>query len=1470
MRLGRFSRIKGGRFVFLVFGLVGVLGLCAYARSLAEDDGGPAVLRSRAFRLKHLSNAEAKAQLETLRIGTDVDVLPHNSLIVTAKDVNDLIKASSLLKLADSPDKYKIEVIAEWPGAAMLPSSGQIANRGGLANVGTLLDPPASGIAGGVIIDVHRGKIVAAAPSAIFDRVKGTFAAMVGAPVAGETPATAEAAPSTLQEAAPARLRMGPAFPPTADAAMLEKPLQDELPRTLAGVEEAPAPAIAVADVAASEKSFQTELLRTLTETEKAQEKTADAPRKAGLLGGWGLAAASAAVPTPIAAPRPAPLAAEVDVAALAKNSEPNAIKRETSAEGAAAESEAGKEGVMEGAAAGNDGAVEAADEKGAAGTEAAEEPAAPEEKPAETATAGETADDGAGSENAENDPMLEIIRKLQESAAAEEAAADPNKTEETPAAEAGTATEATEATAAPPVRPTPVRPALPAPKAPSGSLATPRTTEAPAKIETSAADGAAQDAVAPGEKELQTVIVLPEKVDILALIEMVGKQLGLNYMFDPKQVSGEVMLKIHDGKIKVKDMYALLESVLRFKNLAMTRRGNLVTIMPIGEASNYDPVLWRDGANLPEAGQVVVTTIYQLKSIDTTTAQQMLTNMKLGITFNAIEDTQTLIVTDYAYRMGRIEEILKLVDVKGKARRFISRKLEYVLPSEMATKVLAIAQQMGTISVTVSQEVTTAPVAPMPPAAPGTPQPGRAVPTVRPPTPVRMPMPAGKTGSDTGVYLDTDDRTNRILIVGIEEDIETVNMIIDSLDVERYGLKTVKEYPMQYVEATDVLETLYELGVISSQPTSRTSALPSRMGATTRTATTTPTTMRTPVTTPMGTYTPGGAAPAAGEPQISVRMSTNSLLVNATAEHHREIEMLIRFVDVEQQDVRTVHEYEIQYVELTEVVDTLTELGIIAPQSASSASQSARRAGTTQSPYTSRIPTQAGVAAPGAPNPQEEAPTTTTFEATTGAEITSDQPQIAVLESTNSLLVYATPKQHETISLVVAHVDRELTATSTPYVVYALENQDPEELAATLNEIIQATVSTTAKSPESKIQTGAPGSATAAAAGSAVPPKREKNEIQIVPDPKSYSLIVYADKKNQQWVSDLIEELDQYRPQVHLDVTLVEITKDDQFTFDLDLVTKLPEFVAAGTMTKLPPLVTPFSSGQIAEGTSTFGTGSAFFSDKHVQALLNLVDRKKYGRVLARPSLLVKDNQPGEIKAEKTIYIELQKTTTVPTSPTNSVPITDVTFEPYTSGVTLSITPHIASEKILQLEITLDRTDFVEGTGITSDGGDKPLDTVSSNLGTWAVLPNGATIILGGIETIDQSKLTRKVPLLGDIPIIGGLFRGVDNTDVQSRLYVFVKATIIRPGEELTGESDIEKLSKRKREAFERDEARFQGLDGVFPGQKQPSVEPERILEDDEYITRLKGKKEEEAVSVEVNLDAPLQSSPSDMDDAY
>jgi type II secretory pathway component GspD/PulD (secretin) len=970
-------------------------------------------------------------------------------------------------------------------------------------------------------------------------------------------------------------------------------------------------------------------------------------------------------------------------------------------------------------------------------------------------------------------------------------------------------------------------------------ALLTERIRQPEKKVQ--AASQISEPEIPEGETELELTITLPEKVEITWLLELVGKQLGLNYMYDPTQVKGDVTLKIHDGKIKVKDAYALLESVLRFRGFVMTRRGSLVTIVPSSQIKQAEPVI-RGPEEPIEPGDVIVSSVFQLKNITPAAAQKMLTDMQLGTAFVIVAETNSLIVTDYTYRMDRVEQVIKLVDVAGEPKTFQYRQLQYTSAAEMVGKLKTLTAQIGGVSVSGGAPASeAAPVratpTPVQRDARGrviAPQPGQA----ETPAPAPAAAAAGASAQET-VYLDTDDRTNRIVMIGYPAQIKIINELIDTLDVPKYYIRYVREYFIQHVEAAEIVTAMNELGLANvvvgdqsaaARTTTPTRAVPTRPGQPGQ---------------PVQPVQPAAAAQTAGgedQPYISIRPNTNSLLVNATKEQHDAIELVIMHVDVKQKDQRTIHEYEIQNVDARQIVKTMEDLGIISPGRSSQENTAAARGGTTGRSLTGR---QMGAAQPVQEPGQPELPLALpTMEGETVRELTAAEPQIAILESTNSLLVNATPRQHQAIALIIAHVDRTLEQISTPYVVYPLENQDPEKLAGVLNELIQETVEQAQKSaPDAKIQTAGTPAATAQL------PTREEERIRIIADAASYSLIVYANKKNQQWVGELIKELDQYRPQVLLDVMLVEVTKVDQFNYDLDLISSLPNLQnTSGTLdytiggsnvgAVLGKLnTTDYDRKRFIEGVSRSGDFTGFYGSENIMALLTLMQSKNYGRVLNRPKLLVNDNEEGSITLEQVTYREIKQTTIIGSDTPQTAESVD--YKDYSAGITLKIKPHISKGDQLRLEITLNRSDFN-----IKEGADPalPPDKINSDVGTVITVPDKNTIILGGLERISQSKGGSKTPILGDIPLIGGLFRSIGNSDDQRKIYIFIKANILRPGENMSS-NDLKEISNKNREQFEAMESEMQTYQD-WPGIDSPSMPPRKILEGDKV-----GTSEEEAL---------------------
>jgi general secretion pathway protein D len=311
---------------------------------------------------------------------------------------------------------------------------------------------------------------------------------------------------------------------------------------------------------------------------------------------------------------------------------------------------------------------------------------------------------------------------------------------------------------------------------------------------------------------------------------------------------------------------------------------------------------------------------------------------------------------------------------------------------------------------------------------------------------------------------------------------------------------------------------------------------------------------------------------------------------------------------------------------------------------------------------------------------------------------------------------------------------------------------------------------------------------------------------------------------KNQEWISKLIKTLDKRRPQVLIDATLVEITKTDAFTYDLNLLGGSPTVGSTSSITKADPNLL----GKVVQ--SNKGVFTAFYGDEHIQTLLQAMQSKDYGRVLAKPKILVNDNEAGKITTKDVTYVETSSSIPVTSGtagPQTNFVQTAVRFEPYEAGITLDITPHISEGNLLRLDIALTRSDFLE----TADP-KKPPNTRSNEVTTKVTVPDGSTIILGGLLKLNQNKGGQKVPILGDAPLVGGLFRSINNKDTQNKLYVFVKAEIIRPDETAgNGYGDLRRTSEQNRDAFEKHEQEFQTYQS-WPGIKAKPMQPAKVLE--------------------------------------
>ncbi|HEV7227325.1 type II secretion system secretin GspD [Brevundimonas sp.] len=284
--------------------------------------------------------------------------------------------------------------------------------------------------------------------------------------------------------------------------------------------------------------------------------------------------------------------------------------------------------------------------------------------------------------------------------------------------------------------------------------------------------------------------------------------------------------------------------------------------------------------------------------------------------------------------------------------------------------------------------------------------------------------------------------------------------------------------------------------------------------------------------------------------------------------------------------------------------------------------------------------------------------------------------------------------------------------------------------------------------------------------------------------------------------VEDLILQLDVRRPQVVIEAAIVEITGElgEQLGIQLATGGAVPEtgviggtsFTQAGVplSTVLQVLGVP-GAGALSEGL-TLAAGS----DGDFGILLQALSRSTYANLLSTPSVTVLDNEDAEIVAGQNVPF---RTGSFATDGNSTNPFTTIQREDV--GVTLKVTPRILDGDVVRLEVTQE----VSSLAPTNIAGAADLITDRRSVTTTVLADNREVITLGGLISDDRRYRESRVPLLADIPGIGGLFRSRSETSTRRTLFVFLRVTILREPEDvrqnsqenydrLRGEDDVDR----------------------------------------------------------------------------
>jgi len=383
----------------------------------------------------------------------------------------------------------------------------------------------------------------------------------------------------------------------------------------------------------------------------------------------------------------------------------------------------------------------------------------------------------------------------------------------------------------------------------------------------------------------------------------------------------------------------------------------------------------------------------------------------------------------------------------------------------------------------------------------------------------------------------------------------------------------------------------------------------------------------------------------------------------------------------------------------------------------------------------------------------------------------------------TNSLIVMAMPSDMPRIKELVARLDVDIVQQERTYHIYNLENVAAEDLAKTLDDFIQDAQRVAPSGPGP----AAGGRNAGAAQGGA---SSGRNEIVVVADKITNSLLIAANRTRYEEVRELINRLDNRQDQVLIETALVELSGTNTLNLGVELGgANLP---GAWGLTNfglstfddtnddgIPDVRVPNTSTGVTAGILE---GDTF----NLPILLAALKTKRDSNVLSIPSVLVNNNGSAKV-----ISKDEQPTTTITT--TGAVGGgTQENFRDYVdAGITLEISPTISASRYLRLKVALEVSVF-QG----SVAGSIPPPKVTRNIDTTVNVPDGDTMVIGGIITDNKSNQEDKVPLLGDIPLLGRLFGKSSDTSNRTTLYFFVTPHILRDKDF----ADLAEVSYRKK----------------------------------------------------------------------
>jgi len=287
--------------------------------------------------------------------------------------------------------------------------------------------------------------------------------------------------------------------------------------------------------------------------------------------------------------------------------------------------------------------------------------------------------------------------------------------------------------------------------------------------------------------------------------------------------------------------------------------------------------------------------------------------------------------------------------------------------------------------------------------------------------------------------------------------------------------------------------------------------------------------------------------------------------------------------------------------------------------------------------------------------------------------------------------------------------------------------------------------------------------------------------------DTDTKQITVIADEETAKYIQQVIKSLDRPKPQVLIKAVFLEVTYNN--TSDIGV---------EGSITrKLNSSMTGMASnvfGASSIGTAPPGAGLYTILGNDFQATIRAISQAGKTEILSRPSILTRNNQQATISVGKQVPIITGSRVDSDNNQIN-------TFSYKSIGVELEVTPFITTDNMVEMIVApsisqlADKSEWVTTSSGTAGTVESPVIN-SRSADTVVVVPNGQTVIIGGLMENSKQSTDYKIPILGDIPLIGAVFKRQVKDYSKTELIIFLTPHIVSGAEQLAALSTGERAN--------------------------------------------------------------------------